>query len=171
MNWVDILLIIVFLLSVWAGWRNGFILGSVYLLTWTGCFILAYIFYFHCWLNPGYQITFFIPDVDIANNAYFFCKSYGYYLEVNRLSQYSSVTEKSFFLYIHWPLVKSGKSTVWLPSSMLVSLKGVIALHVAASYTSRFVGTLRLMASIKPWSTKKSMPDQDQSSHLCRAIT
>jgi len=45
MNWVDIILIIVFAISVWAGWRNGFILGSVYLITWTGSLLLAYIFY------------------------------------------------------------------------------------------------------------------------------
>jgi uncharacterized protein YkwD len=64
MNWVDILLIIVFVVSIWAGWRNGFILGSVYLITWTGSLLLAYFFYPYMsnalgnlfnmgpWLNP-----------------------------------------------------------------------------------------------------------------------
>ena len=45
MNWVDILLALVILISVLAGWRRGFILGSLDLLTWTGSLILAYIFY------------------------------------------------------------------------------------------------------------------------------
>lgn len=45
MNWVDIVLVLVFLLAVWAGWHRGFILGSLDLLTWTGTLVLAYIFY------------------------------------------------------------------------------------------------------------------------------
>src|SRR5437762_4780456 len=64
MNWVDILLALVILISVLAGWRRGFILGSLDLLTWTGSLILAYIFYpytakglqkfidLHVWLLP-----------------------------------------------------------------------------------------------------------------------
>lgn len=45
MNWVDILLIIVFLFSVWSGWHNGFIIASVSLISWTGSLVLGYIFY------------------------------------------------------------------------------------------------------------------------------
>jgi uncharacterized protein YkwD len=64
MNWVDILLALVILIAVLAGWRRGFILGSLDLLTWTGSLILAYIFYpytarglqklinLHVWLLP-----------------------------------------------------------------------------------------------------------------------
>jgi uncharacterized protein YkwD len=64
MNWVDILLALVILISVLAGWRRGFILGSLDLLTWTGSLILAYVFYpytarglqhlinLHVWLLP-----------------------------------------------------------------------------------------------------------------------
>jgi uncharacterized protein YkwD len=64
MNWVDIILALVILFSVIAGWRQGFVLGSLNLLTWTGSLILAYIFYpytakglekfftLHVWLLP-----------------------------------------------------------------------------------------------------------------------
>jgi uncharacterized protein YkwD len=45
MNWVDIFLTLVIVISVLVGWRRGFILGSLDLLTWTGSLILAYVFY------------------------------------------------------------------------------------------------------------------------------
>ncbi|MBC7949712.1 MAG: CvpA family protein [Chitinophagaceae bacterium] len=45
MNWVDISLVVVLLLAVWAGWKRGFILGSLDLLTWLGSIILGFIFY------------------------------------------------------------------------------------------------------------------------------
>lgn len=45
MNWVDIILVIVFILAIWAGWRRGFIISSLSLLTWAGSLALAYIFY------------------------------------------------------------------------------------------------------------------------------
>lgn len=45
MNWVDIVLILIFVVSVVAGWYRGFILGSLDLLTWTGSLVLGYIFY------------------------------------------------------------------------------------------------------------------------------
>jgi uncharacterized protein YkwD len=45
MNWVDIVLIVIFLLGVWAGWHRGFILGGLDLLSWAGSLIMGYIFY------------------------------------------------------------------------------------------------------------------------------
>lgn len=45
MNWIDILLAIVILLSVLAGWHRGFIIGMLALLSWTGSLVLGYIFY------------------------------------------------------------------------------------------------------------------------------
>jgi uncharacterized protein YkwD len=45
MNWVDIILLLVILVSVLAGWRRGFILGSLDLLTWIGSVVLAFAFY------------------------------------------------------------------------------------------------------------------------------
>src|SRR5687767_6990423 len=45
MNWIDIALIIVILLTVIAGWYRGFILGSLDLITWIGSLVLGYLFY------------------------------------------------------------------------------------------------------------------------------
>jgi uncharacterized protein YkwD len=45
MNWVDLALILIFLLAIWAGLSRGFILGSLDLLGWAGSFILAFVFY------------------------------------------------------------------------------------------------------------------------------
>jgi uncharacterized protein YkwD len=45
MNWVDLTLVVIVLLAVWAGFHRGFILGSLDLLGWAGSFVTAYILY------------------------------------------------------------------------------------------------------------------------------
>lgn len=45
MNWVDLILILIVLLAVIAGWYRGFISSMLSLLVWAGSFISAYIFY------------------------------------------------------------------------------------------------------------------------------
>lgn len=45
MNWIDILLALVLLLSIIAGWSRGFILGSLDLITWVGSLAVGFIFY------------------------------------------------------------------------------------------------------------------------------
>jgi len=45
MNWVDFVLIIIVLLTVWTGWRNGFIIEILGLVNWIGSLILAFVFY------------------------------------------------------------------------------------------------------------------------------
>ena len=45
MNWVDFVLVLVFVLAVWAGWNRGFIIGSLDLAAWLGSLVLAYLFY------------------------------------------------------------------------------------------------------------------------------
>ena len=45
MNWVDLALVLVFLLATWAGYHRGLILGSLDLLSWAGSFIAAYTLY------------------------------------------------------------------------------------------------------------------------------
>jgi uncharacterized protein YkwD len=44
-NFIDILLVFVFLLSLWGGWRRGFILGFLDLIRWTTSFLAALYFY------------------------------------------------------------------------------------------------------------------------------
>lgn len=45
LNWIDLLLGTVMLLSIWAGWQRGFLLESLDLLTWLGGLVLAMWFY------------------------------------------------------------------------------------------------------------------------------
>jgi uncharacterized protein YkwD len=45
MNWVDLIIILIVVLAVIAGWYRGFISSTLSLLTWAGSFILAYLFY------------------------------------------------------------------------------------------------------------------------------
>jgi len=45
MNFIDLFLLIVILLSVWSGWRRGFIIGLISLATWTGSLVAGFLFY------------------------------------------------------------------------------------------------------------------------------
>lgn len=45
MNWVDLILILIVLLAVIAGWYRGFISSMLGLLAWAGSFVSAYLFY------------------------------------------------------------------------------------------------------------------------------
>lgn len=45
MNWVDFVLIIIVLLAVWTGWKNGFIIETLGLINWVGSLVLAFLFY------------------------------------------------------------------------------------------------------------------------------
>jgi uncharacterized protein YkwD len=45
MNYVDVILLIVVALAVWAGWKKGFILGTINLLVWIGSLLAGFIFY------------------------------------------------------------------------------------------------------------------------------
>jgi uncharacterized protein YkwD len=45
MNYVDVLLLLVVGLAIWAGWRKGFILGSINLVVWIGSLLAGFIFY------------------------------------------------------------------------------------------------------------------------------
>ncbi len=45
MNWIDVLLIGIIILSVWSGWHRGFLLGSLELLGWLGSVCAGFAFY------------------------------------------------------------------------------------------------------------------------------
>ncbi|HKH60221.1 MAG TPA: CvpA family protein [Flavitalea sp.] len=45
MNWIDLLLILIVVLSLWNGWRKGFILGTIDLVTWVGSILAGFYFY------------------------------------------------------------------------------------------------------------------------------
>jgi uncharacterized protein YkwD len=45
MNWIDILLVVIILLSIWLGWQRGFLAGSLELLAWLGSVYFGFAFY------------------------------------------------------------------------------------------------------------------------------
>lgn len=45
MNYVDIILLLVMALAVWAGWRRGFIIGSINLIGWIGSLLAGFFLY------------------------------------------------------------------------------------------------------------------------------
>ncbi len=59
MNWIDVALLVIFLLAILAGWYRGFILGSLDLLSWAGSLALGYIFY-------GYMAKFLDQFLNIG---------------------------------------------------------------------------------------------------------
>ncbi|MEI9809004.1 MAG: CvpA family protein [Bacteroidota bacterium] len=79
MNWVDLSLVVVLLLAVWAGWKRGFILGSLDLLAWSGSIVAGFILYPYtakgidhivtlgAWLLPvAFLLTIIIARILIA---------------------------------------------------------------------------------------------------------
>jgi uncharacterized membrane protein required for colicin V production len=45
MNWIDLVLVLIVLLAVIAGWYRGFISSILSLFVWAGSFVIAYLFY------------------------------------------------------------------------------------------------------------------------------
>lgn len=45
MNWVDLILVVIVLLAIIAGWYRGFISSMLSLVVWIGSFVCAYLFY------------------------------------------------------------------------------------------------------------------------------
>lgn len=45
MNWIDLVLLLIILLAAWAGYKRGFILGSLELLSWLGSLAAAFFLY------------------------------------------------------------------------------------------------------------------------------
>jgi len=80
MNWVDLVLIVVVLLAIWAGWRQGFILGTLDLVNWLGSILLGIMFYTYMsdflkmlfpslgvWLLPlGFFLTIILARIVIG---------------------------------------------------------------------------------------------------------
>ena len=45
MNWIDLVLLVIVVLAMWAGWQKGFILGVVDLLVWIGSLLAGFFCY------------------------------------------------------------------------------------------------------------------------------
>ena len=45
MNWIDVVIVLIIVLSLWTGWKKGFILGTLDLSTWIGSVLAGFYFY------------------------------------------------------------------------------------------------------------------------------
>ena len=63
MNYVDAILLLVLILAIWAGWRNGFILGSINLAVWVGSLLMGFFFYQYL----ARFLQSFIPQLGVWN--------------------------------------------------------------------------------------------------------
>lgn len=61
MNWVDVALVLIVVLAMWAGWKKGFILGTVDLLVWIGSLLAGFFAYKYI---SDYLISYF-PSLGI----------------------------------------------------------------------------------------------------------
>ncbi|MFL5771723.1 MAG: CvpA family protein [Flavisolibacter sp.] len=61
MNYLDIILLIVIGLAIWAGWKKGFILGSINLAVWIGSMATGFIFYQYA----GSLLSRFFPGLGV----------------------------------------------------------------------------------------------------------
>jgi len=61
MNWIDIVLVLIILLAAWSGYKRGFIIGALELLSWLGS--LAAAFYFYPYVAVLFQKT--IPSLGV----------------------------------------------------------------------------------------------------------
>src|SRR5437764_8085287 len=71
MNWVDLFLGLVILIAVIIGWRKGFILESLDLLTWISSLVLAYMFYGNLasWLDRYFDLNVWLQPVSFIITA------------------------------------------------------------------------------------------------------
>lgn len=80
MNLIDVLLVLIIVLSMWAGWVKGFILGITDLVIWLGSLVVGFLFYhevaqllhkllpaFGVWLFPiGFFVTVLLTRLLLA---------------------------------------------------------------------------------------------------------
>ena len=63
MNWVDVALLVIVVLAMWAGWQKGFILGTVDLLVWIGSLVAG----FFCYKYFGEMLRNAFPSLGVWN--------------------------------------------------------------------------------------------------------
>lgn len=162
MNWVDLALILVFVLAVALGIGRGFIIGSLDLLGWAGSFVLAYVFYNHLaravekiadlgvWLLPvSFITTLVIARVLIGLITRFIIRS---------LPERSHQSWLNRFLGI-----VPGAINGWILAIIISAL--LLALPIKSSVTSetrdsRWATTLAMQSE---WANKKLAPVFDQA--------
>lgn len=163
MNWVDIVLAIIFLLALWAGWYRGFILGSMDLLGWAASFTLGYMYY----AKAANLISRFFPSL----GAWLLPVSFLSVLLIARLlfSLISSLITRNISENAHSSGINRflglvpGAITGWICAVILSAL--LLALPLRDSITeetreSKLAGKLAIQSE---WANKKLAPVFDEA--------
>ncbi len=162
MNWVDIVIVIVFLLAVWAGWHRGFILGSLDLLSWTGSLVLGYLFYSYTargfykivdigpWLQPlAFIFTTLIARVLIGFIVRYIIRSIPAETNHNRINKFLGLI----------PGAVNGWVAAAIISALLLSLPLEDSI-TEATRNSRFAAKLAMQSE---WANRKLAPVFDDA--------
>ncbi|MEO8404797.1 MAG: CvpA family protein [Chitinophagaceae bacterium] len=162
MNWIDLLLIVVFLLAVFVGWRRGFILGSLGLLTWFGSFVLAYVFYNYtargiakltdmgAWLLPvAFIITLLLARLVLGLISRYLVRAIPEQTHISTFNKFLGVI----------PGAISGVITMVIIAALLLALPMNDQIN-NETRDSRFAGPLAMQAE---WANRKLAPVFDQA--------
>lgn len=162
MNWVDLLLLLVALLAIYAGWRRGFIIGSLDLLGWIGSLVLGYVLYprtailldkiftLGVWLLPlAFLLTVIVSRVIFGIIARYIIRSIPQRVNDDHVNRFMGII----------PGAINGLVYVVIISALL------LALPLKDSITnetrdSRFAGPLAMQAE---WANRKLAPVFDQA--------
>jgi uncharacterized protein YkwD len=171
MNWVDVVIVVVILLSVFAGWRRGFILGSLDLLSWTGSLVLGYYFYpnmayflegifnLGVWLLPvSFLITTIIARILIGLVTRIITRAIPEHVNDGQVNRFLGIIP--------------GAINGWLYAIIISALLLALPLrHTITSETrnSRFAPKLAMQSE---WANKKLAPVFDQAvRHTMNSLT
>lgn len=162
MNWVDLILLVIVLLCILAGWSRGFIFGSIDLLTWACSFVIGYLFYPYtarliekivnagAWLFPlAFLVTILVARVVLGVIASLITRS------IPESTNRSGVNR---FLGII-PGAINGWISAIVASAILLSLPLKDTINEQAR-SSRFVGRLAERAE---WVNRKLAPVFDEA--------
>lgn len=162
MNWIDLLLALILLLAIIGGWRRGFILGSLALISLAGSLVLGYLFYPYTakgldkifnlgtWLLP---VAFILTTI-IARMLIGFVTSY----IVNAIPEKANHNGINKFLGI-----VPGAVNGWLFAIIISAL--LLSLPLKDSITeetrnSKYAGTLAMQSE---WANRKLAPVFDDA--------
>jgi uncharacterized protein YkwD/uncharacterized membrane protein required for colicin V production len=162
MNWIDLLLGVIILLAIFGGWRRGFILGSLDLLTWVGSLVVGFIFYPHtarllgkffvlgAWLLPvAFLLTVLIVRLLIGLVTRYIVRSVPEHANNSSLNKFLGIV----------PGAINGFVYVIIISALLLALPLRDSI-TRETRNSRFAGPLAMQSE---WVNRKLAPVFDQA--------
>ncbi|HKZ65579.1 MAG TPA: CvpA family protein [Chitinophagaceae bacterium] len=162
MNWVDLVLIIVFLLAIWAGLSRGFIRGSLDLAGWAGSFVLAYVFYgyaakalakiadLNVWLLPvSFLLTLVVARLLIGFITSFIIRSLPEHSNHNWLNRFLGIVP--------------GAINGWIVSIIISALLLALPLRDTINNETRESKWATTLAMQSEWANKKLAPVFDEA--------